>query len=84
MRKVLTGCFVVCHPVGCMAEAFSRAASCPMVKVNAHTPGCTGATFDLMDDRHFEEFEELPEHAWASLNEQDRRMIKQRVTDWDR
>jgi hypothetical protein len=43
---------------------------------------CAGATFDLLDDRSFEQFEHLPEHAWASLNEQDRATIQQRVSEW--
>jgi hypothetical protein len=41
-----------------------------------------GATFDLLDDRSFEQFAHLPEHAWTSLNEQDRARIQQRVSEW--
>lgn len=41
-----------------------------------------GATFDLLDDRSFDEFEHLPEHAFASLNDQDRQHIRQSVKQW--
>lgn len=54
-----------------------------MTRTNARAGCCAGATFDLLDDRSFEQFAQLPEHAWASLNEQDRHTIQQRVSEWE-
>lgn len=40
-----------------------------------------GATYDILDDRHFDEFFHLPQDAWAYLNEQDKARLQQRLTD---
>jgi protein-tyrosine phosphatase len=37
------------------------------------------ATFDLLDDRPWEQFEGLPEHAFTELNDDDRRKIQHNV-----
>lgn len=44
---------------------------------------CAGATFDVLDDRSFDQFAHLPEHAFTSLNDQDRQIIRQRVMSWE-
>jgi hypothetical protein len=40
-----------------------------------------GATFDILDDRHFDQFFGLPEDAWAFLNQDDKRRLQQRLYD---
>lgn len=42
-----------------------------------------GATFDVLDDRSFDQFAHLPKHAFTSLNDQDRQIIQQRVMSWE-
>lgn len=44
------------------------------------------ATFDVLDDRHFSEFDSLPSEAFLYLSQQDRDFIKKRllgVDDWN-
>lgn len=40
-----------------------------------------GATFDILDDRHFDQFFGLPEDAWAFLNQDDKHRLQQRLYD---
>lgn len=40
-----------------------------------------GATYDVLDDRHFDEFFNLPDRSWAFLNEQDKARLQQRIAD---
>lgn len=42
-----------------------------------------GATYDILDDRHFDEFFHLPDRTWAFMNEQDKQRLQQRLmSDW--
>jgi hypothetical protein len=40
-----------------------------------------GATYDILDDRHFDEFFHLPTDAWAFLNEQDKERLQRRLAE---
>lgn len=73
--------------VECNAEAGTHAA----LQAPTTYTGCdrarhsvsAGATFDVLDPRSFEEFEQLPEHAFASLNDDDRQKIQQSIKQWE-
>eukprot|EP00878_Enallax_costatus_P002760 GHUV01002950.1.p1 GENE.GHUV01002950.1~~GHUV01002950.1.p1 ORF type:complete len:249 (+),score=38.06 GHUV01002950.1:173-919(+) len=42
-----------------------------------------GATYDILDTRHFDTFFHLPERTWAYMNEQDKQRLQQRIMrDW--
>ncbi len=38
-----------------------------------------GATFDMLDHRDWREFERLPNDAWASLSDDQKRIIREKV-----
>lgn len=40
-----------------------------------------GATYDVLDDRHFDEFFNLPDRSWAFLNEQDKARLQHRLSE---
>lgn len=40
-----------------------------------------GATFDVLDARHFDDFVHLPSDAWAFLNQDDKARLQGRLGD---
>eukprot|EP00798_Chlamydomonas_sp_ICE-L_P005012 gene5012-34797_t len=42
-----------------------------------------GATFDLLDSRPFHDFEHLPGHAFATIDEDDKQALHSRISMWN-
>ena len=53
-----------------------------MVMVAPQKEAVRGATYDLLGHRGPDEFHHLPQDAYASLNDDDRRNIHQKVLGW--
>lgn len=40
-----------------------------------------GATYDILDDRHFDEFFNLCDKTWSAMNEHDKARLQQRLAE---